>query len=156
MKAHQRRRGVAETLTSHERSCHVMKRRDRLCTTFQAAALYSKPPNQRSKLTARQTSSYVAEYTAHIPQRAMMSFLPKLWESVIQGLQNKAASRDSKYITAHLSPPQSSIGSVESFNLDPVQAGTTAHTALLEWQEKEGSCIVGAGAPPHGPPLPAA
>ncbi len=63
--------------------------------------------NQRCKLSkTRRASSYVAEYTACIPQRAMMSPMHKLWESVIQGQQNKAANRDSKYITAHFSPPE--------------------------------------------------
>lgn len=61
------------------------------------------PPPPESKM---QTSSYVAEYTARIPQRAMMSSMHKLWESVIQGQQNKAANRDSKYITAHFSPSE--------------------------------------------------
>lgn len=65
------------------------------------AACLEPPPNPRCK-----TSSYVAEYTGCIPQRAMMSSTHKLWESVIQGQQNKAAKRDSKYITAHFSPPE--------------------------------------------------
>lgn len=64
------------------------------------------PPSSLPLKSKMQTSSDVAECTIRIPQRAMMSSTQKLWESVIQGQQNKAANRDSKYITAHFSPPE--------------------------------------------------
>lgn len=64
-------------------------------------------PSPESKMqTGQGKAGCVAEYTARIPQRAMMSSMHKLWESVIQGQQNKAANRDSKYITAPFSPPE--------------------------------------------------
>ncbi len=85
-------------------------------------------PNQRCKLSkTRRASSYVAEYTACIPQglwchprisygnRSFKDNKTRLPTGIVNTLQ-------------HTLVPRSSIGSVESLNLDWTQAGTTAHT----------------------------
>lgn len=93
----------------------------------------SPPQNQRCKLAA-----YGAEYTARIPQRAMMSSMHKLWESVIQGQQNKAANRDSKYITAHFSPLELNWQRRISES-GPGPSGNNSYTythSTLEWRER--------------------
>lgn len=94
-------------------SGHMDARKGFFCVFPTGYKLFSPlpPPLPRSPLplplkSKMQTSSDVAEYTIRVPQRAMMSSTQKLWESVIQGQQNKAANRDSKYITAHFSPPE--------------------------------------------------
>ena len=56
----------------------------------------------------------------------------KLGRSVIQGQPNKAANRDSKYITAHFSPPELNWQCWFS----ETGPGTTAHTAL--WNGEKG------------------
>lgn len=90
---------------------HRCSERIFLCFPHGLQAFFSPPASSSQPSTLQlkskmQTSSDVAEYTIRIPQRAMMSSMQKLWESVIQGQQNKAANRDSKYITAHFSPPE--------------------------------------------------
>lgn len=64
-------------------------------------------PESNCKLSkARQAISYAAECAACIPHRSVMSCIHKVRKSVIQGQQNKAANGESKYITAHFSPPE--------------------------------------------------
>lgn len=85
------------------------------------------PLKSKCKLSkARQASSYVAECTAHIPWRAMMSSMHKLW---VKDNKRRLPVRIVN-ILRHTLVPQSSAGNVESLNLDLAQVGTTAHTAL--------------------------
>lgn len=104
----------------------------------------SAPPPKRMKRCklskARQASSYVAEYTACIPQRAVMSPMHKLWESVIQGQENKAANRDSKYITAHFSPPELNWQTwISESGLSP--SGNNSTHSTLEWRERRTAAL---------------
>lgn len=91
------------------------------------------PPTIRNANWARRGSA-AAEYTARILLRPMMSSMHKLWESVIQGQHNKAANRDSKYITAHFSPPELNWQRwiCES---GPGPSGNNSAHSTLEWGE---------------------
>lgn len=108
-------------------------------------------PESNCKLSkVRQAISDAAECTACIPCSAVMSSIHKVWKLVIQGQQNKAANRESKYITAHFSPPELNWQCwISKFGPGPNGNNST----LFGMARKTDSCIVGARTAPRRPLL---
>lgn len=93
-------------------------------------------PESNCKLSkVRQAISDAAECTACIPCSAVMSSIHKVWKLVIQGQQNKAANRESKYITAHFSPPELNWQCWIS-KFGPGPNGNNSTHSSLEWRER--------------------
>lgn len=105
--------------------------------TCHTQVLYDRiSPESNCKLSkARQAISDAAECTACIPRSAVMSSIHKVWKSVIQGQQNKAANRESKYITAHFSPPELNWQCWISKS-GPGPNGNNSTHSSLEWRER--------------------